>query len=256
MIYGITILFAGFFELSITAAMIVLTGLFISKYFKNKMRPRLYIALTTTTWTMAGVFTTIGRFVFLMPYIISDTFLAYQSEVYKPNALLITGLACFSIGNSLLMIFIQNFFEKSKPIMVAYIILNSVGIIGFFWLIGAIDFLVLISEPFASNVFTLIWAYNAICTLFVSIYLSIIAFRTSAKTTNRVIKHGSQLIGLAGIVIIFINIFFVIDEMLTYPLFGGAFSVFYVLAWIFVMVSELFVYLGFILPKWLRKRWE
>ncbi|MBD3230915.1 MAG: hypothetical protein GF329_22240 [Candidatus Lokiarchaeota archaeon] len=85
--------------------------------------------------------------------------------------------------------------------------------------------------------------------------MAIIAFRSALKTKNKLIKHGSQFIGLSGIVMLFINIMFVIDELIT-PGIGGSFSIFYYLAWIFVILSELFVYLDFILPKWLRKHWK
>jgi len=85
--------------------------------------------------------------------------------------------------------------------------------------------------------------------------MTIIAFNESKKATKNLIKKGSQYIGFSGISMSLINIFFVIDELIV-PGFGGAFSIFYYLAWICAILSEIFVYIGFILPDWIRKRWE
>jgi hypothetical protein len=251
MITGWNIFFAMIFEIIISAGIILISSQFIYKYFKNPNRPRLYMVLTMIWWILSGIFTSTGRVVAVYNLFELGIFYTYTASTYIPDFFIVIALAFFAIGNSFLMVFIRNFFKKSKNLLIFYLIVNSLAIGAMLYLAATISFLGVNAEL----IFTAIWGFNAICTIFVTVYLAIIAFKSASKTTNKVIKRGSQFIGLSGIVMLFINIMFVIDELIV-PGFGGAFSVFYYLAWIFVILSELFVYLGFILPKWLRKRWE
>ncbi|MHA1268347.1 MAG: hypothetical protein ACTSPY_01050 [Candidatus Helarchaeota archaeon] len=251
MISGWNIFFAMIFELCISSGILIIAALFIYKYFKKKTKARLYMVLTMVWWILSGVFTSMGRVITVYNLFISGTFYTFSSPTYIPDFFIVFALAFFSIANSFLMIFLRNFFKKSKMLLYFYLILNSVAIIGMFWLSIVISSL----GSNAESIFTIVWGYNAICTIFVSMYMTVIALKSASKTNNLVIKRGSQFIGLSGIFMLFINVFFVLDEIIV-PGFGGAFSIFYYLAWSFVILSELFVYLGFILPKWLRKRWE
>jgi hypothetical protein len=64
-----------------------------------------------------------------------------------------------------------------------------------------------------------------------------------------------QILALLGIGLAMANIMFIIEELLT-PYFGGNFSAFYYLGWIFAHLGIGCASLGFILADWLRKRWE
>ncbi|MHA1752422.1 MAG: hypothetical protein ACTSWR_01515 [Candidatus Helarchaeota archaeon] len=251
MISGWNIFFAMIFEICISSGIIIISGLFIYKYLKNRTKPRLYMAITMIWWILSGVFTSSGRIVKFMDLINTGTFYSYTAPTYVPDFFIVIALTCFAIGNSFLMIFLQNFFKKSKVLLIIYLIINAFAIISMSWLSFTITYL----GTNAEQIFTDIWSFNALCTLFVTIYMAFISFRSASRTNKMVIKRGSQFIGLSGVFMLFINIFFVLDEIIT-PGFGGAFTIFYYLAWIFVVLSELFVYLGFILPKWLRRRWE
>ncbi|MHA1145480.1 MAG: hypothetical protein ACTSRW_12130 [Candidatus Helarchaeota archaeon] len=251
MVTSWNIFLAMIIEFAITGIMLMIFLLFLNKYLKNKSRPRLYMVYTMLAWTISGFFTAIGRAHFLIQLFLTNQLFTYNVTAYIPDSFLILTLACFALANAFYMVFIQDFFEKSKTILIVYIIFDSIGIIGFLILAAIFPFL----GTSAELVFTLLWSYQAILTLFVSLYLSVSAFKNASKTSNRIFKHGSQLIGLSGILMVFINIMFVIDEFIV-PGFGGAFSIFYYLGWFFVIVSAIFVYLGFILPNWLRTRWE
>ncbi len=81
------------------------------------------------------------------------------------------------------------------------------------------------------------------------------ALRDAKKSGTPIEKRRLQILSPIGLSLAITNIMFTINELLT-PYFGGNFSVFYYIGWIIAHMGVFCAYLGFILPDWLRRRWE
>lgn len=105
------------------------------------------------------------------------------------------------------------------------------------------------------DMFQMIWFAQALFTFLTGIIITLAAFKSATKGETLVEKRGMQLLGMLGISLALTNIMFILDEFSTVE-FGGNFSLFYYLGWIIAHIGIICAYLGFILPGWLKKRWE
>ncbi|MHA1378906.1 MAG: hypothetical protein ACTSRG_11040 [Candidatus Helarchaeota archaeon] len=182
----------------------------------------------------------------------------YAGYQYTPFVWIPLALTGNIIGDILFLLFVNGvFYEYNKKLTVFSVV---VGIV----LAGLMSTLVptpslnpLTHEPSLSymNNFQIIWLLQALFTFFTGGLITVSAIQHSRRDRPLTEKRGLQLIAILGICLAITNIMFIIDESLT-PYFGGNFSVFYYLGWIFAHTGVIMAYLGVVLPDWLRKHWE
>ncbi|MHA1301246.1 MAG: hypothetical protein ACTSO9_17630 [Candidatus Helarchaeota archaeon] len=249
------VMFAFFYELFGGAFLIIISLFALKRYLERRRNATLFLSCAILSLGAAILISSFGRLAALMTGVNPLIYHGYQ---YIPFVWIALALVCNIIGDIFFLLFTNDVFYNSNKKFTVFILLTG-SILAFLLLLlvptPPLD--PINSEPNINyiNLFQMIWLLHAIYTFFTGGLVTVSAFRMAQKDRPLVEKRGLQLIGITGICLAITNIMFVIDENIT-VYFGGDFSIFYYLAWIFAHVGVVFSYLGFILPNWLRKRWE
>lgn len=181
---------------------------------------------------------------------------SYHGFQFTPFVWIALALCINVIADIFLLQFANHvFYDGGKKLAILTVVLGAI-VLGL--VVMLIPTPVLIGgEPLQAYVdmFQMIWFAQALFTFFTGALITFAAFKSAKKGETLVEKRGIQLLGMLGISLAMTNIMFIIDELIT-PYFGGNFSVFYYLGWIIAHIGIICAYLGFILPEWLKKRWE
>lgn len=246
--------FAFIFEL--VGALFLLCFIFVMmfrRYLERRRNATLFLSLAIFVIGISILISSIGRLVALLEGI--DP-LVYHGFQYTPFVWIALALALNVVGDIFFLLFAnQLFYNGSKKITIFVVIMGAI-----------VTGVVLILVPTPSMVgdeptvayqelFQLIWLIQALFTFATGGLITYRTFKDARTDRPLVEKRGLLLIGALGISLALTNIMFIIDEQLT-PYFGGDFSAFYYIGWIIAHIGIVLAYLGFILPNWLRKRWE
>ncbi len=248
------VMFAFFYELFGGVFLAIISYFLVKRYLEWRTNASLYLALAIISVGAGILISSFGRLAALLegitPY--------YHGYQYTPFVWIALGLVLNVIGDIFILLFANHvFYEGNKRFSIIFIVIGVIiaGALLFFVPTPEINAITHEPSAFYISSFQLVWLCNALFTFFTGGLVTYSAIKSSRKDRSKVEKRGLQLIALLGIGLALTNIMFIIDEQLT-PYFGGDFSIFYYLAWIFAHLGVLCAYLGFILPNWLRKRWD
>lgn len=162
------------------------------------------------------------------------------------------GYSFSAIGNLFLFYFTEDiFFDKPKKYLREVITLANGATLGFLMIfifqLQEFPFLELPGEYISTHL--LIWHVLVSSTgFFILVYKS---YKARAKTTVPLHRGGFLAIGLSGLLEIFVFIFFFIDI-----LFGGGFTIWYMLAWGTASLAGFSSMSGFLMPNWFKNRFK
>jgi predicted neutral ceramidase superfamily lipid hydrolase len=154
-----------------------------------------------------------------------------------------------AIGNIFLIAFITNVFytKKYKWEMIVLIVLQAVVLpVGFYLTIIGIDAI-------------LIYVLHLVCSIIIYIVLAHAALKVRRKLVrdggeDNVGINGMVCIALSGIFLLAVLISFVLQEVATAVAIYN--TPFISLGWILAGIACVFIYFGYVMPSWIRKRWE
>ncbi|TFG18757.1 MAG: hypothetical protein EU530_08260 [Promethearchaeota archaeon] len=152
---------------------------------------------------------------------------------------------CFiAIGNIFMLAFCLEVFTKKgvkSTVGIAFLTVYSVLIAGFcvysIW-----------TGLFVVDLTEMIWGIAIVLSLFVYGWTMVAALALAFKLEKGPDRVGTLFISISPISIMMVFVMFFLDRM-----FGGNFTVFYYIGWVFVIISMFFMYLGVIRPKWVFK---
>jgi hypothetical protein len=157
----------------------------------------------------------------------------------------LTFTVCFiSIGNIFMLIFCLEVFTregtKSKW-AIAVIIIYSLASLGFiiYSIITGWDYIDLTTE---------IWGIAIGLSLFAYVPTMIAAIRLTVRVENRSDKISALSLAISPLSIMMVFVMFFLDRI-----FGGNFTVYYYIGWVWVIISMVFMYIGVIRPRWAYK---
>jgi len=234
------------FESTIIVLSIIVLVLILIKYRQKKHQLTLYLFLIFMLYTIAIVFSWLSKILVLYSGVdyVYNTTLPDPATLTSWFVLRITDFR-FSFFFLTIAIFISyvlkvNVFEKGYN-RVHKIVVIIYGII-------TLAYSLLIYERgntlLDALAFLLIFVYMAM--IYVPFFAS--SYKSFTVAENKTFKNAFISLALMSISYTFVPLNFLIDRLLI--LFGGSgFSLFYFLAWIFVLLGMIFSYFGYIRPK-------
>lgn len=168
----------------------------------------------------------------------------------KTLELLSITVSFIGFANACLLAFIFEIFRngawkgKNKIILIIYIVLAVLDAI------YSISFGI-----FVEDLTQTIWALIILLSAPVYILLIKFAFELSKKLKEKLPKASMHAIGLGGISILLIFVFFFLDNMFI-SIGWTPYTIFYYIAWGFAIISILCLDIGVIQPEWFKKRYS
>ncbi len=236
------------FETIVALILLVLTIFLFIKYQERKKKTNLYLGLTFLNFTLASLSTAIGRWVgFFSP--ISYEVLSITDLTTLISYIFIALSNCFAVA------FVDSIFiHKGLNFAFPFFLING-AIIGL--ILPKIYYWIFVDQKFGlirTRTINLVIASIAIMALISYGLITFFAFKEAKLNIDRLPKIGFNLIGVYGICIPLMFVFFTGDTLLiTYvSSFIAGYTPFYYLGWCFALIGIIFGYLGYIMPNWLK----
>ncbi len=237
---------AVIFETIVALTLVFLTVFLFMKYGERKKKQNLYLGLTFLSFNLASLSTAIGRWVgYFSP-------ISYETLSITDLTSLISYIF-IALSNCFIVIFLDStFFQKRWDFTFSFFLLNGI-VIGL--IIPEISYWIFEDQSFGLIREQLgVLILLSILTLISYGLISVFAFREASMNDERLPKIGFNLIGIYGICIALLFVFFTGDTLLinNVALFSRGYSPFYYLGWCFALFGVILGYLGYIMPNWLK----
>ncbi|MCG3259658.1 MAG: hypothetical protein H7644_07925 [Candidatus Heimdallarchaeota archaeon] len=238
---------AVIFETFISIILVVVVVLILMKYVQRRKKPVLYLFLTFSSFTLASVISTIGRWI---SYLAPDG--SYLTVSYT-DLTTMTAFLLIAISNCFVIAFVETVFaNKGVDFALPFLVTNGI-VVGMsleaivYWFSNK-EF-GLIRDRFYILV---LLAIISLVSYGIMIYF---AFKESRHNTEKLPRTGFNLIAVYGISVSLLFIFFALDSVsiTLIAAFSKGYSPFYYLGWTFAMIGVFLGYLGYIMPGWLKK---
>jgi hypothetical protein len=215
--------------------------LMIQKNVTRKSRIMTLLICTIASWATAPILDPI--------FIALGMGMSANNYVAEQNLATSLQFGADAIGNIFFIAFITNVFytKKYKWEMIVLIVLQA-GVlpVGFYLTIIGIDAI-------------LIYVLHLVCSIIIYITLAHAALKVRRKLVrdggeDKVSINGMACIALSGILLLAVLISFIIQEVATAVAIYN--TPFISLGWILAGMASIFIYFGYVMPSWVRKRWE
>lgn len=234
------------FELAIITCTVILLGLILMKYFQKKHQLTLYLFLIFLFYMIAIVFSWISKVLVLY----SGVEYNYDTSIPDPGTL--QSWFVFRIVD-----FRFSFFFLAIAIFISYVLKVNVFEKGY----NRVHKIIVIIYGIITMAFSLLGYIrgntlpDALAFLLIFLFMAMIYFpffissyRSFKLAEGKTFKNAFLSLALMSIFYILVPFNFLIDRLLIQ--FGGpGFSLFYFLAWIFVLLAMIASYFGYIRPK-------
>jgi hypothetical protein len=234
-------LLAIFVEAICGGAMFFLAVRAIIRYFERKSKVTLYLMIGLFAMSLAALTSAFGKY---LQYSLDID----PTQVSYDNLTITIAYVFLTVSNIVYAMILQEFYLEEDSQSPIYLNIINALIIG----------LILAELRLAPGLYEDVTVYLLIFMLVTAIiHMRIIRHsRREAKNTDeKVAKTGYKLISYFSATVVVILIFFIID-LLWGTARGYGYTVFYYLAWILVVFTGIFGFLGFIMPEWFKKRIE
>jgi hypothetical protein len=224
------------YEITIFIILVFVGSILLYRYRKKRNLNILILALCIFVFSVAPLIHTIDIVYLSETPLWIDAGLGYN-----------LAFALSAYGNILLALFFLRIYQKEKVnlLIAIYAVLNVINTILLINTSIQIAF-------FANEVSALPYMVSHLAlALVLYIYMIISAFRSSQKEIPLKSRRGFQLIGSFGLCLLLAFVFFVMDFLA-----GRDYSFWVYLGWTMAAVGAIVAYLGYIMPDWLKKRWE
>lgn len=250
------VFFVFLYELSGGIFLIFINILTFRRYLERKRTATLYLSLAIFSMMIAVLISSIGRLVAFL----GNPFLQhYYGIQYVPFVWIPLALAVNIVGDMLFLLFSSAvFYNNNEKFNLISIISGAAILVLAIFLVPSPALNPVDHQPgvLYTILFYIFWSLCGVYSMGTGLLITYSALKMSRKDRPLLEKRGLQIISLFGIFLSLFNIMWVIEAFGRYPLIGGNFSPFFFIGWIFAHTGVFFIYLGFVLPNWLRKRWE
>ncbi len=224
------------YEIFIFIVLVIVGSILIYRYRKKHITNILILAICIYIFSIAPLFHMFDIIYLsdVTPWI--DSALGYN-----------VAFAMSAYGNILLALFFLRIYQKEKvPLLIGiYAALNIINTI--LLLNTSIQF-----AFYAIEISSLPYmAIHLLLAMVLYIYMIITAFKSSRKEIPLKTRRGFQLISMFGFCLLLAFLFFVMDFLL-----GRDYSIWVYFGWTMAAIGSIIAYLGYIMPDWLKKRWE
>jgi hypothetical protein len=222
---------------------IVLTIRMLMKWRERKVNAPLYLSIVFIFFTAAIVMLTVG----LAEAVITG----FYKEIYRFSLPFAYSMVVFA--DIFLYRFVIELTERAKRGWIFLIIIGFIIIVLLFlpwnwWGVPQGDYAGLISIRLYSTLALIIYSY------FVYIIIARICFKALKTTSDAVSKLGFKFLFAAMISMIAFFLMFVLDTLMILLFGHPGYSIFVYIAWIFAILALIFMYISFVMPKWILKR--
>jgi len=213
------------------------------KWRERKVKAPLYLSLVFTFFTTAIVMLTIG----LAEAVITG----FYMEIYRFS--LPFAYSMVVLADMALFRFVIELTDRAKK-DIFLVILSGIAIIMIlflpwnWWGVPQVDYEGLISIRLYSTLALIVYSY------IVYIIIARICVKSRKKSTDPVAKVGFQVLFGAMISMILFFLMFVLDTLMIVLFDHPGYSIFVYIAWIFAILALIFMYISFVMPKWVLKR--
>ncbi len=211
--------------------------LLIFRFRERRRAPTFYLAMTNLFYGLGIWASAIGKYL--------DYFSSTSQDVISYSGFTINFAYCFAaVANAFLCNFIEYvYFSQKEWRMIIVGLLNGITI-GFIFDVNTIRY----------GAYSLIFSaviYHVLISFIINLLLAIFSFRAAKHTDDPVAKWGFRFIGLFGIMLILVFVFFGIDSA-RIIIQGTSYNLEYYLAWTSAVIGSIVGYLGYIMPSWFR----
>ncbi len=233
---------AVIYEILVALIMVSMTILLFLRYRARKKEAVLYMLLAYSSFSLSIILAMTGR---ILGYFSSIDYL--EKSYTDPTSLI--AYAFMALGNCFVIYFVDAIFlNKGKNFVFPWLIINGITI-------G----LIIPNINFVFGTFNALFGvlvYHAIVTFLVFGQLSYFSFKESALNEEKLTKIGFRYIGLYGVFMMLIFVFFAFDGILrdSFDIFWRGYTPAYYFAWICTIIASFFGYLGLFMPKWFVQR--
>lgn len=232
-------LYYGFISIFCT----VLTVRMLMKWRQRKVNAPLYLSIVFAFFTAAIIMLTVG----LAEAVITG----FYKEIYRFSLPFAYSMVVFA--DIFLYKFVIELTERTKKGWVPIIVIGIIIIIVLFlpwnwWGVPQGDYEGLVSIRLYSTLALIVYSY------FVYIIIARICFTALKTSSDAVSKLGFKLLFAAMISMIAFFLMFVLDTLMILLFGHPGYSVFVYIAWIFAILALIFMYISFVMPKWILKR--
>jgi hypothetical protein len=224
------------YEIFIFVLLLAVGTILLYRYYKKRMGNILILAICILVFSVAPLFHTLDILYF------SRTAL-WEHASFGYNMAYIFS----AYGNILLALFFLRIYQKEHVnlIVLIYAILNIVNTSLLIYTTVQIALSGIIINQMIYLIFHLLLA------LILYIYMIRAAIISSEKEVTLKVRRGFQLIALFGLFLLLAFVFFIADFIL-----GAHYSPWVYVGWTCAAIGAILAYLGYVMPDWLKKRWE
>ena len=152
----------------------------------------------------------------------------------------------------LLWFFLRVYVEELSKVNLIVIIYAALNIVNTTLLVHTAVYMILTTIRLERAYYLVI---HLLLSLILYIYMLVKANRSSKKDIPLKSKKGFQLIAGFAVFLILAFTFFIMDS-LSFTFFGVSYTPWTYIGWACGAVGSICAYLGYIMPSWLKKRWE
>ncbi len=233
---------AVIFEVIVSTILFIVGFLLVNKYRNRKIADIIILASCILLFAVAPLMQALDIFIFKYLFAPVDSGLGYT-----------LAFTLSAYANILLLwFFLRVYVEELSKVNVVVVIYATLNILNTIFLLYIPFYIIFTGIEIDRIVFLII---HLILSLILYVYMLIQAIKSSQKDIPLKSKRGFQLIAGFALFLILAFTFFVLDNLWT-ALFDMSYTIWTYLGWSSGAIGSVCAYLGYIMPDWLKKRWE
>ncbi|NHI94163.1 MAG: hypothetical protein EAX96_16855 [Candidatus Lokiarchaeota archaeon] len=233
---------AAICEISVFIILLIVGIMLIERYQKRKINNILILAICLLIFSIAPLMQTLDIF--------------YFTDFFAPKEVALGYNLAFSMSayaNILLLLFyLRVYVEESTKVNIIVVIYAIFNILNTILLINTSIQLMINNITIDRTLFMVI---HLALSMALYIYMVIQSTKSANKDVTLKVRRGFQLITGFGICLILTFAFFLMD-FVWIILFVSPYSIWLYIGWVCGATGAILAYLGYIMPDWLKRRWE
>lgn len=224
------------YEMFILGLLLAVGIILVYRYYKKRIVNILILAICILIFSVAPLFHTIDILYFSVTPPWTNTLFGYN-----------LAFAFSAYGNIVLALFFLRIYQKEHVnlIVLIYAIPNIIN-----------TSLLIYTSVLMALTLTIIdqlvyLAIHLVLAMILYIYMIRAAVKSSQKEVTLKVRRGFQLIASFGLFLLLTFVFFILDKIS-----GTNYTPWVYVGWTCAAIGAIIAYLGYIMPDWLKKRWE
>ena len=233
---------AAIFEIFTFAVLLIVAIILIQRYRQRKIGNILLLAICLLIFSVAPLMQTLDIFFFTDFFYPKDVAIGYN-----------LAFSMSAYANIVLLLFyLRVYVEESTKVNLIVILYAVINIINTILLINTSIQLAVNNMQVDHTIYMILHLALA---MMLYIYMVVQSSRSAKKDVSLKVRRGFQLIMGFGLCLILTFVFFLVDfAWITF--FSSPYSIWLYIGWGCGVTGSILAYMGYIMPGWLKKRWE